>query len=273
MKMPSPDMQLTDITPDMARDWLGFNTHNRPLRARTVAAYAADMKNDAWQWNGESVKFAADGVLLDGQHRLAAIAEAGVTVRMLVVRGLPGDAQDTVDGGVKRKFSDVLALRGEKNAVALSAIIRRVTVWETAQTVTGRSNLAPTNSQMLQVLDRNPWLREVASLSSQIAVKCDLPASIIGFCTWLFSSCKDADEDIEFFFQRLADFQGLSKGDAIYELRKTLESSRSVRGQRSEVFLTAITIKAWNGFRAGKPIGVLRFSAGGAHPEKFPEPI
>lgn len=264
------NIELTEITPDLAREWLGFNTHNRNLRQRVTLAYAADMASGNWQWNGESIKFAADGTLLDGQHRLAAIAEAGVTVQMLVVRGLPSDTQDTVDGGIKRKFSDVLTLRGEKNAVTLSAIIRRVTVWETAQTVAGRSNLAPTNAQMLQVLDRCPWLREVASLSSQIAVKCDLPASIIGLCIWLFSNCKDAEEDIDFFFQRLADFQGLSKGDAIYELRKTLESSRSVRGQRSEVFLTAITIKAWNAFRAGNPVGVLRFVSGGAHPEKFP---
>ena len=270
MKTPSADVQLVEITPEMAHDWLGFNTHNRPLRGRTVAAYAADMKNGDWQWNGESVKFAADGVLLDGQHRLAAVAEAGVTVSMLVVRGLPGHTQDTVDGGVKRKFSDVLSLRGEKSAMGLAAVIRRVAVWESVGTVAGRSNLAPTNAQMLQVLEKYPWLRELNNSASLTAAKCDLPASIICFCMWLFTSCPDADEDITFFFQRLADFQGLEKGDAIYELRKTLESSRSVRGERSEVFLTAITIKAWNSFRAGKPVGLLSFKSGGARPEKFP---
>ena len=47
---------------------------------------------------------------------------------------------------------------------------------------------------------------------------------------------------------------------------------KTVRGQRSETYLTAILIKAWNAYRSGEEVGVLRFRPGGAHPEKFPEP-
>lgn len=264
--------EIVDITPELAREWFGFNTHNRPLRQRTVSAYAWDMLSGNWQWNGESVKFAADGTLLDGQHRLAAIAEAGVTVRMLVIRGLPGDTQDTVDGGVKRRFSDVLALRGEANAHALAAIVRRVASWE-GGSIVSRSTATFSNARLLQVLEQYPDLRAVARAAHTVSAKAELPSSIVGFCMWLFGGLKDADEDVRFFFDRLVDFQGLQKGDAIYELRKTLESSRSVRGERSEVFLTAITIKAWNAFRSGKQVGLLSFKTGGARPEKFPEAI
>ena len=55
----STQVELVTVTPDMAHDWLGFNTHNRPIRSRTIAAYAADMTAGSWQWNGESIKFAA----------------------------------------------------------------------------------------------------------------------------------------------------------------------------------------------------------------------
>ena len=68
------DVQLVEITPELAHEWLGFNTHNRNIRQRIVTAYAADMTGGDWQWNGESIKFAEDGTLLDGQHRLAADA-------------------------------------------------------------------------------------------------------------------------------------------------------------------------------------------------------
>ena len=264
--------EVVDISPEMARDWLGFNTHNRPLRARTVAAYAADMKNGDWQWNGESLKFAKDGILLDGQHRLAAIAEAGVTVPMLVIRDLPDSTQETVDGGAKRTFADVLALRGEVSSHSLAAIVRRVSIWESTGLPAARATVAPTNSQMLQTLERHPWLRGTAKAAMKVAARCELPQSVIGFLMWRFSSLPNSAEDIEHFFDRLADFQGLQKGDPIYELRKTLESTRSVRGERSEVFLTAITIKAWNAFRDGKQVGLLGFKTGGARPEKFPEP-
>lgn len=265
------NVELVTITPELAHDWLGFNTHNRPLRGRTIAAYTADMAAGDWQWNGESIKFAADGTLLDGQHRLAAIVEAKTDVPMLVIRGLPNETQDTVDGGVKRKFSDVLQLRGETAYSTLAAVIRRVSVWETVRRMVGGS-FVPTNAQMLQTLARYPYLREQTRSAEQVARKCELPASIIGFCMWLFGQLPDAEEDVDFFFARLADFQGLAKGDAIYELRNALESSRSVRGERSETFLTAITIKAWNAYRSNKPVGLLKFKVGGARPEKFPEP-
>lgn len=267
-----PLFEYTEITPDTARELLSFNTHNRPVRGRVVAAYAADIRGGKWQANGESIKFAADGTLLDGQHRLYAVIEAETPVKMLVVRGLENDTQDTVDGGVKRKFADVLILRGEKQASTLAAIVRRIVIWE-AGGVAGRSNLAPTNAMMLQALEKYPYLREVASQANGYQAKCGLPGSITGMCMWLFGRLPDAEEDIRFFFDRLADFQALTKGDPIYELRKTLESTRNVRGTRSEVFLTAITIKAWNAFRRGDSVGVLKFISGGAHPEKFPEPV
>jgi len=254
------DIELIDITPALAHEYLGANTHNRNLRQSVVLAYAADMAEGNWRWNGESIKFAADGTLLDGQHRLAAIAESGKTVPALVVRGLPPVAQETVDGGAKRKFADVLKLRGESDANVLAAVTRRVTIWETGARASGSKTYAPTNAQLLQTLEKYPWLREVARAATNISTHCSLPASLIGLGWWLFSQISAEDND--FFFARLADFQGLTKGDAIW----------NVRGRRSEAYLTAILIKAWNAYRDGTTVGVLTYRPGGARPEKFPEP-
>ena len=107
-------------------------------------AYAADMGDGHWQFNGEAVKFAGDGSLLDGQHRLAAIIEADVVLPLLVVRGLASSAQETVDGGAKRKFSDVLKLRGEPNADHLAAVARRVTLWKRAPGAARSTSSPPT---------------------------------------------------------------------------------------------------------------------------------
>lgn len=264
----SQSVEQVTVTPELAREWLGYNTHNRRLRDRVVQAYATDMENGAWQWNGESVKFAEDGTLLDGQHRLAAIAQAGVSLPMLVVRGLPNQTQDTVDGGAKRKFSDVLQLRGEGNSSTVAAVVRRVAMWE-AGSRRGKT-LVPTNSQMLATLEKYPVIRDLSLSANQVARNCGLPASIVGFAMWLLGQIDQ--EDAEYFFARLGDGQDLKKGHPIYELRRTVEDTRSVRGSRSEVYLTAITIKAWNAFRAGNEIALLRFKIGGASPEKFPEP-
>lgn len=261
-------VELVDVTPEIAHDWLGHNTHNRRLRWRTVDAYASDMAGGDWQWNGESVKFATDGTLLDGQHRLAAVVKAAVTVPMLVVRGLQMETQDTVDGGVKRSFSDVLHLRGEINWVTLSAVVRRVALWEIGARF--NSNVAPTTAYLLQTLEKYPHLRNIAQEAAKVSRGCALRPGTIGLCVWLFDQIDSSDCD--FFFARLHDGQNMAKGDPIYELRRTAEGLRTARGARSESYMTAITIKAWNAYRDGSKVALLRFKPGGASPEKFPEP-
>lgn len=265
------NVELVSLTPELASEWLLSNTHNRNLRQRVILAYAADMAAGNWQWNGESIKFAEDGALLDGQHRLAAIVEAGVTIPMLVVRGLPSQTQDTVDGGAKRTFSDVLGLRGERSNSMLAAITRRVTTWEMgARKVGTKVKYTPTTSQLLQTLEKYPDLRDIAVSVGGVARHCDIPGSILGLGWWLFGQL--SSEDAEFFFARLGDGQGLVKGDPIYELRRTAENSKNVKGERSETFLTAVMIKAWNAYRDGSTVGLLTFRPGGSRPERFPEP-
>lgn len=270
MKAQRPvDVEKVDVTPDLAREWLGYNTHNRRLRERVIRAYAADITAGAWRWNGESIKFAADGTLLDGQHRLAAIVAAETAVPMLVIRGLPKETQETIDGGAKRKFSDLLQLRGETSFVTLAAVTRRVSLWEMGVRRTG-GNITTTNAQLLQTLEKYPDLRDIALAAGAVARTCALNGSTIGLCMWLFTRLDSEDSD--FFFSRLADGQSLVSGDPVYELRRTAEASKSVRGERSEAYLIAITIKAWNAYRDGTKVGQLRFRPGGANPERFPEP-
>lgn len=269
-KNPEPDVRVELITPAKAREYLGRNTHNRNLRQRVVRAYAQDMRTGNWRWNGESIKFSNGNVLLDGQHRLAAIVEAETAVRTLVVRGLPDVTQETMDGGAKRKFSDILALRGEERYRSLAAACRRIVQWESGSRATG-GNYAPTNAQMIEVLERFPWLREGTQVAEHATRGSGLPAGLLSFAWWLFVQI-DA-EDTEWFFARLADGQNLSSSNPIYVLRKAAASSRSVRGERSETHLLAMTIKAWNAYREGRQISILRYRPGGANPESFPEPI
>lgn len=275
---PNPDVTVEDITPDVAERYLGKNTHNRPIRHRTVSTYAADMTAGHWRWNGEGIKFAVDGTLLDGQHRLLAIVESGCTVTMPVFRGLPQETQETIDGGIKRKFSDVLALRGESSAIALAAVVRGVRRWEDGarRSIVGGGGARPySNAELLQTLHDHPELRDVAKHATHDAARCDLPGSVVGLCRWLFDDIDPVDAD--YFFARLTDGADHQNGEPIYVLRRTLSGTREVRGERNNDFLIAVTIKAWNVYREkGNTPGVVganyRFSPGGARPEKMPEP-
>lgn len=91
--------QVTFITPQLASQYLMSNTRNRSISKASVSAYAHDMINGRWLLNGDAIRFAQDGTLLDGQHRLQAIIEANVGVSMLVIHNLPAETFATIDAG------------------------------------------------------------------------------------------------------------------------------------------------------------------------------
>lgn len=268
------NIEVVMVTPEIALRWLNYNTHNRGLRQKRMA-YAADMRAGAWPFIGDPIRFSSEGVLLDGQHRLLALIDADVTLAFVVIRDLEPETQDVMDSGIPRMLRDHLKLHGYANAETLAAILRRVVIWSGSETHSYQPAHAErnTNTQYLAALAKYPWLADTAQLANQVARHVQIPASILGFCHWLFSQVDEQGEDVEAFFGQLRDGEHEKKTDPTYELRRTSESSRSVRGRRSERYLTAITIKAWNGYRSGEPIVLLTFRPGGAHPERFPEPI
>lgn len=277
----APEVTVTRelITCEIAQKYLECNIHNRPLRDHFVIQLALDMIEGNWVENAETIKFDWNGALSDGQHRLAAVCEAGdgVTIPFWVARGLPPEAQETVDTGVTRKFSDVLTLRDEKYAIHLAAIVRKVAYWsiedhDAERDETGhRRRLS--NHVLLRCLDDNPELRAIAKRTSELSKPSGLPGSVMGLCWWLFSKLEDGERDAEHFFSRLASDLGHEEGDPIRELRRTLLKSQEVRGDRNQTYLAAITIKAWNAYRRGESIRLLKFSRGGAMPESFPIPV
>jgi hypothetical protein len=113
------------ITPELAAKYLDGNTNNRPLRKCVVAAYAADMKAGNWKLTHQGIGLASDGTLLDGQHRLAAIVESGIAVKMMVIQGIEKETVIAMDDHAKRSAGDSISiLRNEKITADDVAIIR-----------------------------------------------------------------------------------------------------------------------------------------------------
>jgi hypothetical protein len=265
-----PAYELADITPETAADWLKNNTHNRNIRAAVVAGYVADMTAGQWLENGQSIRFAADGTLLDGQHRLTAIAESGITVRMLVVRNLPNITQMTMDTGAKRTFADVLRLNGESQAVSLAAACLRVYQWKQGVRKSFKAGARPTHRQLLDTLEQHPEIRRSVEISDRVRMSGSLTAGAASLCHWLFLHV-DA-EDCAFFFARLSDGAGLMTDDPIYALRRSLSNLVSASGRPDESFVIALVIKAWNFYREGTSVQLIAYRPGGARPESYPEP-
>lgn len=107
-----PSATWEDVTPEIAAEWLRFNTLNRPKKMGKIPIYAADMKDGRWPVTGATIAFGRSGRLLDGQNRLQAIIDSNCTIRVLIVRGLSDDIFDVIDNGARRTTSDVLIIEG-----------------------------------------------------------------------------------------------------------------------------------------------------------------
>lgn len=104
--------RVETITPAIAQEYLKKNCdNNRRLQETRVKSYAETMKRGAWQTNGEAIVFNENGILVNGQHRLAAIVKSGVAVDMVIIRGVKKDVT-LFDRGQMRNTAQSLLMGG-----------------------------------------------------------------------------------------------------------------------------------------------------------------
>ena len=155
------DLSFELITPEIAKQMLEHNTSNyRKLTEAQVVRYIKDLVSNLWTHTTATIAFTESGVLVDGQHRLHAIARSGKSVWMFIMRNLPEEFADdpNQDKGKMRSVGVYLNKLGVKNATTAASAIRicyRLAVGASA-TRNGNSNL--TDSQVLKCVNYMPGL-------------------------------------------------------------------------------------------------------------------
>lgn len=265
--------RVETITPDTAKEMLGSNTNNRNVSRKQVELFARTMAQQAWQMNGEAIKFSNTGRLLDGQHRLLACVESGVPFRTLVIRGLPEDTQETMDAGKSRTMANVLELKGRNNAKQLSTVARSIYLSEQLGVEAACvNNMSPTRNELLTFIESTPQLEDTLRQASTFYTKSNhlMSTSMAALLYWTFNEIDG--EACERFFDMLASGANLNEGSPILVLRNTLfdinkRGAHSDRTSRRRI--VGITIKAWNKWREGATVKLLKFSPN----EQFPDAI
>jgi hypothetical protein len=107
----TPDSgEWIDVTPDLARTWLLLVPETqRRESVFVVNKYAKTMRDGGWRETAEPITFDTDGGLIQGKHRLMALVIAGVTIRFLVVRGMPKDSFAVLDIGRPRTAAQFMS--------------------------------------------------------------------------------------------------------------------------------------------------------------------
>lgn len=256
--------ELRTITPAWAGKVLkDQNTKNRAMSMKHVAKLAAEMRSGRWKVNGDTIRFEGD-LLVDGQHRLAAVVMTGITIQSFVVEGLPAGVFDSIDSCLKiRKPGDMLGVRGEKNCYRLAAALAL-----TDRYMTGRGDkyVEYTNPEVEELLEKYPGVRE----SIQITAKAKglMPPSLLDACHYIFSQIDKlmADE----FVTKVVKGTGLTDGDPYHVLRERLLDNSISKAKLSKPYMLALCIKAWNCTRKGVKVRYLRLRTIGDVIETFP---
>ena len=89
--------EIINVTPDIAKDFLTHNTGNRPINHRYVQMYVKQMQEGLWKLTTDAIGFAKNGRLINGQHRLTAIVESGITAPFIVAHNYDENTFEAID--------------------------------------------------------------------------------------------------------------------------------------------------------------------------------
>lgn len=272
---PSARVQHAVVMVDAATAarWLTRNRRNRNLRQSVVQRYRLDMLEGRWTFAGDPIRFDSDGNLIDGQHRLTALSELeGISIPILVVRGLPNESQRVMDQGSKRTPGDQLGLLGIKDANCVAASVKQYLIWsEGFMFRDGKAASAAISSPRIE-----EWVQEnpvhLGQYQSFIGLtkQTDAPPSVAGAAALQFVQIDP--EAARTFFTLLARGAG-TEGHPIVTLDKRLQRCRRDGVKLPNRDYLSLFILAWNAWRDGRTMIKFQRPRGGRWSEEnFPVP-
>jgi hypothetical protein len=263
-----PDMvgALMPISPAIAQEWLDrFNKENRGVKDASQEAWAEDVRHGRWIIDGNTVRFTPWGTdieLLDGQHRIGAIAEGTKTAWSWVVIGIDPAARWVIDSGNSRSVSDVLTMKHYKNPKTLQALSKRYPLYLEGHRV-DLARMKVSNPWQLTEFYRHEerlitaaaFGRRMRAVGRKNPGTCPpLPESIWALAHLVFCDRAGEVTATDFLERQLAYGDGISKGDPAMAARNRLLSADRTSERLDETQRCYIVWRGWNGFR-----GHLRF--------------
>jgi hypothetical protein len=267
---PDAPMRLR-ITPELCDEMLEYNDANRPLSPGAVKKYARQMAAGQWRVTSDLIVFSDKGRLINGQHRLHAAKLAGVSFDAWVKFGDPDENFAFMDVGKPRGASDVFAINGVKNWAMMASAARWVMAYDMDVMSGGRSGLSfsPTPAEVYEYFCKIPRLADSAAAGRIFAENRLAQPSMMAALHFMCSrkSRTQADE----FFQKIGGIGIGSKSDPAYKLHKRLVENVAKSEALKPIVVAAYTVKTWNAFRTGQPLGVLRWRGEQNPQEPFPK--
>lgn len=257
------------VTPEMAKEWLDTRKteYERQVRQGRVDGMTRDMLDGKFHFIGDPIRFdTADGALVDGQHRLLAIASSGTSQYFSVVN-VPAEAQHVIDTGAKRSVPDMLrklgiSLGGQQGNI-IAAIANKLHFYDLG-VVGSRGRYRLTADESVTYIRRNEGLLVVAAEIGQQVVKYRLPVSPSTIGTlWALCHRISPEDATSFWLDQVVKGELIEEGDPAWAYRnRALAEHRAGRRIDPDNALQYGAV-AWNHYRDGNIVTRLQAPKGG----------
>jgi hypothetical protein len=247
--------EVITITPQDATAWLRCNKINRPVRRRHMLFLAGEITDGNWQLNGQPIVIADDEQVLDGQHRLLAIIEAGKPIKSLVVYGITPDAFKTIDTGAVRTGADALCLYfpdTQQYIIRAAAVAVQWCNRFDRGVIHGSVRLS--NTDVIEYVDKH---RSILTCAESLAgYPTDSRPISLGCGTALYEMfSRKNQEQAERFMRRFFTGEELVRDDIEYLLRTAFMRDSQQMAKYSLAIRMRMVIKGWNWLRRGNDEG------------------
>jgi hypothetical protein len=219
----------------------------------------------------QPIAFDALGRLIDGQHRLAAVVQSGVTVQMWVITGADPETFGVVDTGLARRPTQFLRVKHSTNIHGALGMIRF------AEACQANDGQVPDSFQFamdvkpcLDMLSDWPEVHDYAQAADRIFRACRLPPAPL--LALLAQAARGSyPEKLGEFAERMKDGAELPSNSPILALRRRgMEYRGGMRSFKDRVAMYGVMVKAWNAHAQDTTISCLKFTFHDADESELP---
>lgn len=257
--------QIETITPAIAAEYLKNNETNRPLSQATVKSYSETMKRGEWLLNGESIDFDWNGNLLNGQHRLQAVVNSGITIQTFVVRNLNPNVYTSYDCGRSRTAGQLIGMQGVPHYNIVAACVKIADSFKNGRMTfnTEQRTGKMTNYIIVDKFekDRDNYVESskfAVSVRSRFGANVISPSYIAGIHYHLIHNLNHNKLEVEYFIQNILSFE-TSNNAMLDTLRIRFLRDNSNKVKMTNEYKMRLIIKVWNAFVDGVNLKIIKW--------------
>jgi len=266
-------IELTEITPEQALNMLSRNTlRQRTLTKSRVNKLAHAIIAGQWKITHQPIAIDPQGNLLDGQHRLSAIVEAGQAVKIHIAWDADPETFGVIDVGGSRTTGNILQIAGYTNVSFLGACARLLLAYDAVAGTTQSLGSASRLLTQQDILDFLEQTEEGHYLSSAIIRAGGTAAALghyglttgLGVFIDLIEVRSGWPDTAQEFLSRLHDGAELPAGSPILALRRYFIGGGvqvTSHSRKAEMTL-ALLLKCWNDYVNKKERSIAVFKLG-----------